>query len=141
MGQNESEEGKEPRLHVDQDWKRRVAEERERLREKEEEKKREERGRTEALPEANFQVFLAGLYTQTLVALGLVENPVSGKKVVRLDEAQYLIDTISMLGEKTKGNLTEEESTYLDNLLYDLRMRYIEVSRTGPAERKPDETP
>ena len=85
-------------------------------------------------------MFLAGLYTQTLMALGLVESPVSGKKEARLEEAQYLIDTIKMLQEKTKGNLTQEESTYLENLLYDLRMRYIEASKGAPAEQKAEDT-
>ena len=92
-------------------------------------------GPEEGFPTANLQVFLAGLYTQTLMALGEIESPVSGKKEERLDEARYLIDTIDLLREKTRGNLTPEESKYLDNLLYDLRMRYVGSSKEPPAEQ------
>ena len=144
MSQDEADRGKEeePRVHVDQDWKKKVAEERERIREQEQEEQsqKQEQKRAEPLPEANLQVFLAGLYTQTLMALGLVESPVSGKKEAHLEEAQYLIDTIKMLEEKTKGNLTEEESRYLDNLLYDLRMRYIEASKAAPEQENAEDT-
>jgi len=136
---NRDEQQKEPELHVDEDWKKRVAEEKARLREQEAQERpaqrRAEEGEAEELVEPNFQVFLAGLYTQTLIALGEVESPVSGKKEKRLREAQYLIDTIDMLRRKTKGNLTAEESRYVDNLLYDLRMRYVESSRESPTQQ------
>ena len=82
-------------------------------------------------PEASFPVFLAGLYTQTLVALGEIENPLSGKAEANLPEAQYLIDIIVILQKKTSGNLTSEEESYLNALLHNLRMRYVEAARAG----------
>lgn len=76
--------------------------------------------------EPNFQTFLAGLYTQTLASLGAVKNPMSGEREVNLDQAQYLIDTVGMLKDKTEGNLDSDEQSYLLNLLQDLRMRYVQ---------------
>jgi hypothetical protein len=86
------------------------------------------------------QVFMAGLYTQTLMALGELENPLTGEKRRNADEAAMLIDTIAMLQAKTRGNLTPEESSYVQNVLTDLRMRYVraaepsETGETGPPQ-------
>lgn len=87
--------------------------------------------------EANFQVFLAGLYSQTMVALGEFESPVSGQREKNLPGASYLIDTIAMLQKKTEGNLDAEESQYFRNLLHDLRMRYVNATRKDEEEDKP----
>lgn len=87
--------------------------------------------RSEQLPEPNFQVFLAGLYAQTLMSLGEVENPVTTKRERNLAEAQYLIDTIDMLKDKAEGNLTEQEQHYVENLLHDLRIRYVNALNAG----------
>jgi hypothetical protein len=120
----------EGRIHVDEDWKKSVAEERERLRGEAGEAAETtppspEGGR---LPEPSVQVFMAGLYTQTLIGLGDLENPISGKREFRPDEVSYLIDTIAMLRSKMEGNLSADETSYVDNLLYDLRMRYVAAS-------------
>lgn len=94
-----------------------------------------EQSEAEALPEPDFQSFLAGLYTQTLVSLGAVENPVSGQRQSDLSQAQYLIDTIGMLKEKTEGNLEGQEQQYLLSMLQDLRMRYVRsVEAAGQQE-------
>jgi len=127
MAENQNEESEKK---VDEGWKQQVAEEKERLKDQEKATAAGGQGaRAGEMPEASFQVFLAGLYTQTLMALGEMENPVSGEKARSMPEAQYLIDTIEMLRDKTKGNLSDEESTYLENLLYDLQMRYIEATK------------
>lgn len=133
--QQEEQDKEQARKHVDEEWKKQVAEEKEEARREE---GRGAGGRRE-MPEASFQVFMAGLYTQTLMALGQMENPVSGEKKASLPEAQYLIDTIDMLKEKTTGNLTEQESGYLENLLYDLRMRYIEASKESDRGEQEEE--
>ena len=86
-------------------------------------------------PEPDFRVFLAGLYTQTLISLGELKHPVTQKSEQDLPEAQYLIDTISMLRQKTQGNLSDEEQTYLDHLLHDLRMRYVSAARPPAAQQ------
>lgn len=128
--QNEKDEKQQEEVNVDEDWKQQVAQEKERLKEQEKATAAGGQGaKAGQMPEANFQVFLAGLYTQTLMALGQVENPVTGEKRRSMPEAQYLIDTIEMLRDKTKGNLEQQESTYLENLLYDLQMRYIDETK------------
>lgn len=124
----ESEE--QGRFSVDEDWKKSVQEEKGRLREQgEEEEGTKEQQAQQPLPEVDFQVFMAGLYTQTLVAMGLLKNPATGEQKKNLREAQFLIDTIDMLKERTTGNLSNEEEEYLGNLIYDLKMRYVNAAR------------
>ena len=76
-------------------------------------------------PEPNFKFFITTLALQASIALGEVPNPTTNKKEEDLSQAKFLIDTLAMLKEKTKGNLTPEESTLLENILYELRMQYI----------------
>ncbi len=125
----------EPEVHVDEDWKSSVRDEKQRLKEEGREAaapEGEARAARRSFPEPSIPVFLAGLYTQTLIALGEIENPLTGKKQQSPDEAEYLIDTIALLQEKTEGNLEPEESAYVQNVLTDLRVRY--VNRTGQGE-------
>ena len=76
-------------------------------------------------PEPDFNFFLANLSLQASIDLGVVPNPATNKKEENLVQAKFLIDTLGMLKEKTKGNLTPEESGFLENVLYELRMQYI----------------
>lgn len=75
--------------------------------------------------EASFAQFINGFAVQTLVHLGRMSNPMTGQTSVDLPNAKYSIDILGILQEKTKGNLTPEESEYLSNLLRDLRMEYV----------------
>jgi hypothetical protein len=79
--------------------------------------------------EPNLPTFLAGLYTQTLVMLGAVENPVTKKTETNIREARYLIDVLELLRTKMEGNLDETETRYFEQVLYDLRMRFISASK------------
>lgn len=72
--------------------------------------------------EVTFQAFAAGLYTQTLMALGELENPFTHKRERNEADAAFLIDTIAMLEDKTRGNLLPQEAAYVRNLLTDLRI-------------------
>jgi len=83
------------------------------------------------LPQARFDLFLSGLATETLIALGEVPNPATRRQGVNLPQARYLIDLLGILEEKTKGNLTVEEGKLLTDVLYQLRMRYL--AKAGPA--------
>lgn len=76
-------------------------------------------------PEPDFNFFITTLALQASIALGRVPNPTTNKKEEDLVQAKFLIDTLGMLKEKTKGNLTPEEANFLENLLYELRMQYI----------------
>lgn len=71
------------------------------------------------------------LGTTALVHLGAAPDPVSGEKKADLAQAKYTIDVLDLLKEKTSGNLTAQESNLLDDLLFDLRMRYLEAIKTG----------
>ena len=115
----------EERKKVDEEWKKEVQREKERLAKEAESKRRE---KEPPLPQPNFALFLSGLATETLVHLGQVENPLTKKKEKHLDRAKYSIDLLSIIQEKTKGNLTDEEKTLLEQLLYDLRMRFVKAS-------------
>ncbi len=77
------------------------------------------------LPEMNFATFIFSLNSSALVQLGKIENPATGEKEENLPLAKQTIDILSMLEEKTKGNLTKDEETLLKNILFELRMIYV----------------
>ena len=77
------------------------------------------------LPEMNFATFVASLNASALLQLGAIEDPTSGTTNKNLPMAKQTIDILSMLQEKTVGNLSEEEGNLLKNVLYDLRMMYV----------------
>ena len=79
-----------------------------------------------------FSTFILGLSTQALVALGEVEHPLSKQAEPNLAAARQLIDIMTLLREKTRGNLQSDEEHLLESVLYDLRMRFVEqVRRSG----------
>ncbi len=65
--------------------------------------------------------------------LGQIPNPQTGQAEVNLDVARMFIDQLAMIQEKTRGNLTSEESTVLRNALSSLQMAFVEASRGGGA--------
>jgi hypothetical protein len=79
------------------------------------------------LPEVNFASFIYSLSTSALVHLGEIPEPISEKMDKNLPLAKQTIDILGILQEKTKGNLSQEEETLLNNFLYDLRMRYVKA--------------
>ena len=92
----------------------------------------------ERKPGLDFNAFVLSLGSSALIHLGEAPDPVSGKmEEPDLLLAQESIDILALLEEKTKGNLTPDESRFLQTMLYDLRMRYI-AAKTHP---KPKITP
>jgi hypothetical protein len=81
--------------------------------------------------EASLLQFLSGMAMQSLMHLGAMQNPITGKTEADLVNAKYSIDLLAILEEKTRGNLTDEEARYLRVALTDLRMRYVQVSDQG----------
>ncbi len=77
--------------------------------------------------EVSFERFLASLYMTAMMQLGLMVEQ-GGAPHVDLIGARQTIDTLGMLGEKTKGNLSSKEQAFLQNALYELRMAYVEVT-------------
>ncbi|MDX1707137.1 MAG: DUF1844 domain-containing protein [Desulfobacterales bacterium] len=80
-------------------------------------------------PEINFATFVASLNASALLQLGAIEDPTSGQKNKNLPMAKQTIDILSMLQEKTAGNLSEEEDNLLKNILYDLRIMFVKEKR------------
>jgi len=81
------------------------------------------------LPSIDFSTFILSLSASALMHLGELPDPVTQKKEKNLPQARQTIDIIDMLKEKTQGNLKEEEKRLVDNILYDLRMRYVNISK------------
>ncbi|MGA2978289.1 MAG: DUF1844 domain-containing protein [Terriglobales bacterium] len=77
--------------------------------------------------EMNFERFMASLYMTAMMQLGLMHEQ-GGQPGVDLIGARQTIDTLGMISEKTKGNLTPKEQGFLQNCLYELRMAYVEVT-------------
>jgi len=109
-----------PAKKVDEDWKKQI--EREKAREAAKEPKQRPAGPP---TEGGFAAFVTGLAMQAMMAMGEMADPNTGIKRENLAEAKYLINIITMLQEKTKGNLTEQEAAAIEEALYGLRMRYV----------------
>ena len=86
-----------------------------------------EEASSEGLPEISFSAFVISLSTQALMHLGEIANPLSGKVETDVPVARQLIDIIAVLREKTRGNLDSGEGKLMDDVLFDLRMRYVEA--------------
>jgi hypothetical protein len=83
----------------------------------------------EALPEIDFGMFVMSLASSVLVHLGEIEHPDSHQRTPDLPLAKQTLDLLGMLQAKTRGNLTQEETQVLENLLYDLRMKYVDAKK------------
>jgi hypothetical protein len=84
-------------------------------------------GRSAKEFEMTFERFLASLYMTAMLQLGLMHEQ-GGQPRLDIIGARQTIDTLSLLAEKTKGNLTPTEETFLQNSLYEVRMAYVEVT-------------
>jgi hypothetical protein len=84
-------------------------------------------GRSAKEFEMTFERFLASLYMTAMLQLGLMHQQGEQPHVDILG-ARQTIDTLSLMAEKTKGNLTPTEETFLQNSLYEVRMAYVEVT-------------
>ncbi|MDD5044524.1 MAG: DUF1844 domain-containing protein [Candidatus Omnitrophica bacterium] len=89
----------------------------------------EENKKEQALPEPDFNFFISTLAMQVSIFLGEMPNPVNNQKEENLPQAKFIIDTLDMLKNKTKGNLNKEEEGLLENILYNLRLLYLEKTK------------
>lgn len=87
------------------------------------------------LPGGDFRLFVTRMSFQAMIALGLLENPVTRTKQLNTNSARMLIDDLEMLRDKTFGNLDDEESAYLDKIVSDLRHHLGRVAPRGPGQR------
>lgn len=86
-------------------------------------------GPGEKLP-MDFSTFILSLSSSVLMNLGMLENPVTGETDTDTAQAKQTIDLIDLLKDKTRGNLTESEDKLVEDVLYELRMRYVEKTKS-----------
>ena len=134
----------QPKIIVDSDWKSQARAEKERLAAAEPTAKparpgaapagapgaepKEAAGAPQPL-QADFEELIRLLASQALLYMGAFPDPETGRAVVSLEYARLQIDLLGLLEQKTKGNLTEQESSLLTRSLYELRMQYLEVAK------------
>ncbi len=82
-------------------------------------------------PQADFSSLILSLSTSVLIQLGEIADPISKKKEQDLPLARQTIDLIGIIKEKTTGNLTKQEEDLLNEVLYNLRMRFVSLSKKG----------
>lgn len=143
-GQREpgGQQDQERRTVVDEDWKAQV-----------EREKREAAQKADAqadhdppMPPPTLTALGSSLAMQALAALGLLPDPLTGKVEVRLNRARHLIDTVNLLLEKTRGNISEEESRAMEEMLHELRLTFVQVQTrlasqaTSEKEKSPGES-
>jgi hypothetical protein len=85
---------------------------------------------------ASFVNFLSTLATNAAAALGAIPHPATGQRSLDLDSGKYWLDTLSMLQEKTQGNLHPKEAKLLKSLLGDLKMQYVHLVRATEEKLK-----
>ena len=119
----------EPKIQIDSDWKAEAQAEKARLaREAEASEGQPDRRSVGELPPADFQTLIGTLASQAVVGLGAVRDPKTGGVVVDLPAARFAIDLLAVVDEKTKGNLSEQESQELTRALTELRARFVQIS-------------
>lgn len=126
-----------PKLHIDSDWKAQAQAEKERLAERESSRSTPDGG-SEAgdFPPADFRALLASLASQAMMGLGAYGDPQSGRVVIDLAGAQFAIDLLGVIEEKTKGNLTADESKELSEILAQLRARFVQIAKLVEAQMR-----
>ena len=120
----------EPKIVIDTDWKEQVAKEKEAVADEAPEvpAEAESDSAVEELPPpppASFETLVSMIFTQALVALGQIPDPATGEATVNKAYAKHHIETLDMLSEKTKGNLSESESKIVDEALHAMRMAFV----------------
>ncbi|MFP4039329.1 MAG: DUF1844 domain-containing protein [Desulfosudaceae bacterium] len=81
------------------------------------------------LPAIDFSTFIFSLNSSALVHLGAIADPTTGQTNQNLIVAKQTIDILGVLEEKTRGNLTQEESNLLTHMLHDLRLQYVKSKK------------
>lgn len=120
------------KIIVDDDWKEEARREKEQL--------SADTTQQAPAPSASFIELLNLLVMQAMAGLGLVQGPGGEAIPPNIEAAKHFIDMLQVLEDKTKGNLSDDESKVLDQVLYEMRMRYVQVS-TGGGEAPPAPMP
>jgi hypothetical protein len=86
-------------------------------------------GEQDAPFQVDFSTFIMSLTSSAFYHLGDMADPTTGKKEVNLPAVQQTIDMLIMLKEKTKGNLKEDENKLLEQLIYELQVKYVDKTK------------
>lgn len=114
---------KESKIFVDSDWKEQAR------REKEELDRQAREAEAQEPPEASIIEVIQILVMQASIGLGGFQDPQTGQQPPpNLPLAKHYIDLLAILGDKSKGNLTDEEQKILDGTLHELRMAFVQVA-------------
>lgn len=129
----------EPKIVIDSDWKAQAQAEREKLAAQEKKAASAKPGAAaagaapgagmEGLPPADFQSLLEVMIMQAMTYMGGFPDPETGRAMVSLEHAKFHIDLLAVLEEKTKGNLSAEEAAALAQVLNQLRLQFVEISK------------
>jgi len=133
-----------PNLHIDSDWKAEAQKEKEKLaaaaKAKADEAAAKSGGGAAAgtgqqqrgeMPPPTFDTLISTMATQALFAMGAIPDPRTGQPALQLDLAKHHIDMLTVIEEKTKGNLEEEEEKTLATTLYELRSRFVQAANAA----------
>ena len=133
-----------PKIIIDDDWKAQAQADKEKLAREMEEKPAAAQpaapaaqgaeqpaadGDAHEVPAASFPILVNSLLTQIFFALGAIADPQSGQRFVDLALAKHHIDMLGVIEEKTKGNLTDDETKLLDRAVYESRMQYVQTAQ------------
>ena len=137
----------EKKIIIDEDWKSQVQAEKEAAAKSKPASHEQSPGEAATrgvdesmpMPPASLEMLLTMLATEAMVALGQIPHPATGQAQTDRGQAQYLIDLISVLRDKTKGNLTTREEQVIETLLHELRMAFVQsTGGTPPSGPSPD---
>jgi hypothetical protein len=120
----------EPEKKIDESWKNSVEKEKVHIFGQDDPKDEQapaEQGGEEEAPQLDFANYVASLGFQALVFMGEIPNPITNEIQKNLPQSKFLIDTLLLLREKTKGNLTEQEDRLLNGSIYELQVKFVEV--------------
>jgi len=119
---------------VDQSWKEEASKEKEQVNVNEEnaacscaDSKDECSAHDHSEFQTDFISYITSMGFQAMIFLGIIPNPITNEMDKNPKQAKFLIDTLIMMREKTKGNLNEQENGLLDSSIYELQMKYVEL--------------
>ena len=128
----------DPKIIVDEDWKTQVQQEKEQLQEEISQEQTADPETQQQFPPASFEMLVTTLSTQALASFGYIPDPVSGEANQNRPLAKHFIDTLGVIEEKTKGNLTPDEANLIKETLHQLRMAFIQLPSPGAETSQPE---
>ena len=121
---------KEKKIIVDEDWKEQAAKEKDNLVEQEQtDKEKQDDQQPRELPPADFAGLVSMLATQAFFALGVIRTKEDEEPQTNMALAQYNIDMLGIVEEKTRDHTTDEEKKMLEGTIHQLRMAFVQVSQ------------